>query len=108
MRAFEIYVSKENNVSKVSCDIPKMHVPPGTQENFAVYLKTGLETKYKLANLRFKNNQNGALTQQRLNESTIILHDENKSPGEPKFSVALTPKGSNPKVAKLDPVVVNE
>ncbi len=105
MRTFEIYVNNEN---KVSCDTPKMHVPPGYQEDFAVHLRAGLETKYKMKNLRFKDNAEAWLTQQRLNDSTIIVHDINDSPSEPKFSVALTPKGSNPKVAKLDPVVVNE
>ena len=104
MRAFEIYVRNK----KVACDLPSIHVPPHTHEDFAVFLKSGLEIKYKLKNLIISNNPRGALTQQRLNESAIILHDENNRPGTPKFSVALTPRGKNPNVTKLDPMVVNE
>ncbi len=85
-----------------------MHVPPNIQEDFAVYLKSGIETKYKLDSLRFKDNAKAWLTQQRLNDSTIILHDDNKSPSRPKFTVALTPRKGKSKPTKLDPRVVNE
>lgn len=104
MRDFEIYVKGK----KVACDKPSVHVPPHIHEDFAVHLKSGLERKYKLDDLIIKRNRGGWLTQQRLNASTIILHDNNKSPGKPKFSVTLTPIGRNPTVTKLDPIVVNE
>ena len=104
MRAFEIYV-RDN---EVKCDIPSIHVPPYTEEDFAVYLKSDIVTKYKMNNLRFSDNSKAWLTQQRLNDSTIILHDTNDSPSKPKFTVSLTPRQGNPKVTKLDPRVVNE
>ena len=104
MRAFEISVRDE----KVVCDIPKMHVPPDHTECFAVYLKKGLETQYKLKNVKFEGEASGPLTQQGLNDSVIIVKDENRSPGELKFTVALTPREGNPKPADLDPIFVNE
>lgn len=104
MRAFEIYVKDK----KAQCDVPKMHVRADTVERFPVYLRSGLETKYKLENLIFSKNPKGALTQDRLNDTAIMLKDKNESPGAPKFSVRLTAKGSNPKVGKLDPIIVNE
>lgn len=105
MRAFQISV---NNKNEVTCDIPTIHVPPDTHENFPVYLKSNIVTKYKLDNLRFSGNSGAWLTQQRLNDTTIILHDDNTSPSKPKFTVTLTPRGKNSKVKKLDPRVVNE
>lgn len=105
MRTFEIYVKGK----KAACDTPIMHVPPYIHEDFAVYLKPGLEKKYKLDDLVIKNNKGNWLTQQRINDATIMLHDHNQSPGRPKFCVSLTPRGTaNPKVAKLDPIFVNE
>ena len=107
MRSFEIYV----NGKDVACDTPAMHVPPDTVENIAVYLRSGLEDKYTMENLLIRGNPEKWLSQQRLNTSTIVLHDDNrhKKPGSPKFSIKLTPKSDEiPKVNKLDPIVVNE
>ena len=107
MRNFEIYV--ENG--KVACDKDVMHVRPDTVENIAVFLKSGLEEEYTMDNLVIKDNSEPWLTPQRLNTSTIILHDNNMNnkPGKPRFCVKLTPRGPGiPKVKKLDPMVVNE
>jgi len=105
MRGFEIYVKDK----KVDCDLPALHVPPNHIENIAVYLKAGLEDKYKLDDLDIK--KNDCLKPQRLNESTIILRDENDhgKSCQVKFGVTLTPRksGAN-KPQKLDPIIVNE
>ena len=106
MRAFEIYVKG----NQVACDIPKMHVSEDLKENFAVHLKSDLETEYILADLSFEDNERPWLTQQRLNNSTIILKDNNAEPSRPKFIVKLTSRGSSPKPTptSLDPYIVNE
>ena len=104
MRSFQISVRDE----EVKCDIPTMHVPPDIKENFAVYLEDDIVCKYKLDDLEFSDNEEAWLTQQRLNDTTIILRDNNKSESEPKFTVKLIPRGDNPEVDELDPRVVNE
>jgi len=107
MRTFEVYIKN----GKVVCDKDVMHMGPDAIENFAIFLRSGLEEDYKMDNLVITNDHENRLIPQRLNTSTIILHDNNmnkKKPGRPKFCVKLTPRGSNPKVKKLDPMVVNE
>ena len=113
MRTFQIGVNKRTQ--EITCTPPAMHVPPGDHEDILICLESRWIPHYKLAKIGGLEDD-GPITQVKLNDSTICLHDANaydplKREDEPiKFTVRLIRRPGSPadKVKGLDPTIVND
>ena len=113
MRTFHIGVNKKT--AEVTCTPPAMHVPPGDHEDILVCLDSRWIPHYKLAKIGGLEEES-PITQVKLNDSTICLHDAN--PYDPtnrddqaiRFNVKLIrrPGSTAEKVKGSDPIIVND
>lgn len=113
MRTFHIGVNKRT--AEITCTPPAMHVAPGEREEILVCLDSRWIPHYKLGKIGGLEEE-GPITQIKLNDSTICLHDDN--PGDPgrrehqaiPFTVRLIrrPGSTADKVKAQNPVIVND